>query len=167
MRIGEMMLGEFDREMANTRKTLERVPYEKFGWKPHDKSGTMGWLAGHLADIPGWVKEIIERTELDVAPVGGPPHQPRTYGSVKEVLERFDKHVIAGRGMIAAATDEHLMQPWTLLAGGHKIFTLPRVDVLRSMMMNHMIHHRAQLGVYLRLNSLPVPAIYGPSADEK
>jgi uncharacterized damage-inducible protein DinB len=166
MPINQGLLGEFDHEMANTRKTLERVPEDKFSWKPHAKSGTMIWLAGHVAHIPGWAKETIERDSLDIAPRGQPPPQAELPGSRKELLELFDRSVAAGRAALSGASDEHLMKPWSLLASGKTILTMPRVAVLRGFVMNHLIHHRAQLGVYLRLNDIPVPSIYGPSADE-
>ena len=166
MGLNEALLPEFDQEMANTRKTLERVPEEKLGWKPHEKSGTMGWLATHLANIPTWVNSTIDTDSLDLAPGGVSVGPMPPAKSRKEVLETFDKNVTAARAAIARASDAHLVKPWSLLFGGKTMFTLPRTAVLRSFVMNHSIHHRAQLGVYLRLNNIPVPAIYGPSADE-
>jgi uncharacterized damage-inducible protein DinB len=167
MPINQALLGEFDHEMTNTRKTLERVPEDKFTWKPHAKSGTMIWLAAHVAQLPGWCKETLERSELDIAPVGQPPQKPPVLNTRKDLLDLFDKCAAAGRTALAKATDETMMKPWTLLSGGKTIFTMPRIAVFRGFVMNHLIHHRAQLGVYLRLNDVPVPAIYGPSADEK
>jgi uncharacterized damage-inducible protein DinB len=166
MPIADSILPEFDHEMANTRKTLERVPDDKFGWTPHEKSMTMGRLAGHLAQMPGWGKDTLTTESFDVAPVDGPPVQPSQPKNRQEVLALFDKGVAEVRAALAAAKDDQLLKPWSLLAGGKPIFTMPRIAVLRSMILNHSIHHRAQLGVYLRLNNLPVPAIYGPSADE-
>lgn len=166
MPINQALLAEFDQEMVSTRKTLERVPEDKFGWKPHAKSGTMGWLAGHVAQIPGWGKETFERSELDIAPAGQPPQQPFTPKSRQELLEHFERCSAAGRAALAKASDADMVKPWSLLSGGETILTLPRVAVFRSFVMNHLIHHRAQLGVYLRLNDVPVPAVYGPSADE-
>lgn len=166
MTLSEMLLPEFDQEMAHTRKTLERVPEDKFGWKPHEKSMTMGRLAIHLAELPGWAIFTIDKDSLDIAPVGAPPYQPPKVNSQNELLALFDKNVGASRPVIAGAADAHLMKPWSLLAGGKAIFTLPRFNVLRSAVINHSIHHRAQLGVFLRLNNVPLPAIYGPSADE-
>lgn len=166
MSLSEALLPEFDQETASTRKTLERVPDEKFAWKPHEKSGTLGWLAGHLATITDWVGDTINRDSFDMAPGGvrmTPPPGPKTR---KELLENFDKSVVAARVAIAAASDEHLLKPWSLLNNGQTVLTMPRMAVLRTWVMNHAIHHRAQLGVYLRLNNIPVPAIYGPSADE-
>lgn len=162
MPISEALLPEFDQEMANTRKTLERVPDDKLGWKPHEKSGTMLWLAGHVANIPTWTLITINQDVLDI---GGPFQMPEPK-SRKDLLEMFDKGVADGRAALAGATDAHLMKPWTLKKGAETILSLPRIACLRSFVMNHMIHHRAQLGMYLRLNNIPVPAIYGPSADE-
>ena len=166
MPLNQALLPEFDHELANTRKTLERVPENKFGWKPHDKSFSMSALATHLATLPSWGAMIIQRDSFDLAPEGEPPPVNEPAKSVQELLSRFDKSVADTRDALATATDEDLMKPWSLLKGGSTIFTLPRVAALRSFVMNHNIHHRAQLGVYLRLNNIPVPSIYGPSADE-
>jgi uncharacterized damage-inducible protein DinB len=165
MSIAQALLPEFDQEMGNTRRTLERVPNEKWEWRPHPKSSTMGWLAGHLSNIPTWVNHGIELDKLDIAPEGK-PLRGAPIASRERALEMFDRNVAAARAAIAAASDEHLGKGWTLISNGRPIFTLPRAAVLRSFVMNHMIHHRAQLGVYLRLNDIPVPATYGPSADE-
>ena len=167
MSLSEALLPEYDQEMANTRKTLERVPEAKFTWKPHEKSGTMIWLAGHLANIPEWAVHAINEDVLDMAPKGVPMTPPPTPKSAKELLAIFDKNVAAGRAAIAGASDAHLFKPWSLANNGQTILTLPRIACLRTWVMNHTVHHRAQLGVYLRLNNIPVPAIYGPSADER
>jgi len=165
MPISQALLPEFDNEMANTRKTLERVPDDKFAWKPHEKSFPMGDLATHLANLPSWASFTIGQDSLDIAP-NGEPTKTMPLNSQSEVIENFDKNVAAARAAIAGASDEHLFGNWSLLANGKILMTLPRVAVLRSFVMNHLIHHRAQLGVYLRLNDIPVPSIYGPSADE-
>jgi uncharacterized damage-inducible protein DinB len=166
MTIGQSMLGEYDQEMQNTRKTLERVPDEKWDWKPHEKSGTVGWLTSHLATMPEWAPMTLQTEELDYAPVGGPAYQPPKIANRREALAAFDKGCAAARAAIAGASDQEMVKNWSLLAGGKNVFTLPRVGVLRTMIMNHMIHHRAQLTVYFRLLGIPVPALYGPSADE-
>ena len=166
MSISQALLPEFDHEMANTRKTLERVPEDKFGWKPHEKSMPMGNLAVHLATLPGWTVQTLQQESLDLAPPGGEPFKLPEAKNTKEVVAMFDQNVADARAALAEATDEQLMKPWSLLMTGKTIFTLPRVAVLRGFVMNHSIHHRAQLGVYLRLNDVPVPSIYGPSADE-
>jgi uncharacterized damage-inducible protein DinB len=167
MAINQALLPEFDHEMANTRKTLERIPEDKFGWKPHEKSMTLGRLSGHIAELPGWVAFTIKQDSLDIAPVGAPPQQGVTAKSRQEALDMFDAKVAEARAAIAGASDEQLMKPWSLLSGGKSIMTMPKIAVLRGFVMNHTIHHRAQLGVYLRLNDIPVPSIYGPSADER
>lgn len=166
MTLTEVLLPEFDHEMANTRKTLERVPEDKFAWKPHEKSTSLGGLATHLANIPSWTANTFNQDELDIAPVGGPPFRLEEAKSRAELLEAFDKNVADARAALAAASDEDWQGLWSLLAGGKRIFTLPRTAVMRGFIMSHSIHHRAQLGVYLRLLDVPVPSIYGPSADE-
>jgi uncharacterized damage-inducible protein DinB len=167
MSIREALLPEFDQEMATTRKVLERCPEDKFGWKPHPKSFALGDLATHLVNMCGWMVDTIEKDSFDVAPVGAPPYKEEPARSRKELLEKFDKNVAAARAALSGASDETLMNSWSLLAGGQTLFSMPRVVCIRSFVMNHSIHHRAQLGVYLRLNDVPVPAIYGPSADEQ
>jgi uncharacterized damage-inducible protein DinB len=167
MKIIDTLLPEYDQEMAKTRTVLERCPEDKYDWKPHQKSFSMGALATHIANMPGWGADAITKDSFDVAPPGAPPYKEDPVRSRTELLERFDKNVAAARAAIAGADDNDFMKPWSLLAGGKTIFTMPRIAVLRGMIMNHTIHHRAQLGVYLRLNDVPVPAIYGPSADER
>jgi uncharacterized damage-inducible protein DinB len=166
MSISKFLLPEFEHEMANTRKTLERVPDDKFDWKPHDKSMTLGGLATHLANIPSWTKNTFAVDELDVAPPGAPPYRLEQAKSRAELLDAFDKNVTEARAALEAATDENWQGKWSLLMTGKTIFTLPRPAVFRGFIMSHSIHHRAQLGVYLRLLDVPVPSIYGPSADE-
>jgi uncharacterized damage-inducible protein DinB len=167
MPISQGLLGEYDHEMANARKALERVPDGKFDWKPHPKSMTMGALASHIAFIPQWGALTIQTPQFDTMPGGVPMERPPEMKTRADILAFFDKNVPEARTAIAGASDESLMMPWSLLRQGKAIFTMPRVAVLRSMIMNHMIHHRAQLGVYLRLNDIAVPATYGPSADEQ
>jgi uncharacterized damage-inducible protein DinB len=166
MTVGQSMLPEFDQEMQSTRKTLERCPDEKWGWKPHEKSGTVGWLAGHIAMMPGWTAVTLTTDQLDYAPVDGPAYQPPKTDNRKELLAVFDKNVADARAALAGVSDAEMMKPWKLLAGGKEIFTMPRVACIRGMVMNHLIHHRAQLTVYYRLLGVPVPGLYGPSADE-
>jgi len=165
MGLSDALLPEFDNEMANTRKTLERVPDGKFDWKPHEKSMAMGGLATHLANLPSWGSLTMSSDSFDMAPEGKPLKTPEL-SSTKSVLEKFDENVAATRAAIAGASDADLFKPWTLMSNGNTILTMPKIAVLRSFVMNHLIHHRAQLGVYLRLNDIPVPSIYGPSADE-
>lgn len=166
MRISEMILPEFDLEMQFTRKHLERVPEDRFGWTPHERSMPLGRLAGFLAVIPSWSNDVLEKDSFDVAPPNPTPRfQPPANRA--EMLELFDRNVAAGRAAIAAATDEQMQKPWSLLAAGKPLFTRPRYLVLRLFFLNHAVHHRAQLGVYLRMNGIPVPAVYNDSADEK
>jgi uncharacterized damage-inducible protein DinB len=160
--ISQALLPEFDNEMANTRKSLERVPDDKLSFKPHAKSMTLGGLATHLSTINGWAEAIVGADSFDVS--NAPPNPELK--SRSEFLAAFDKNAAAARKILAGASDAQLLKPWALLSKGQTVFTLPRIAVLRSFVMNHTIHHRAQLGVYLRLNDIPVPSIYGPSADE-
>ncbi len=166
MKLSDTLLPEFDHEMGGTRRTLERVPEEKFDWRPHEKSTPMGGLATHLANLPSWAGHVLNRDALDIAPPGEPPMRVPPATSREELLTAVDRNVAAAREAIASASDEQMLGTWTLLHGGRTIFSMPRVAVLRGMVMNHNVHHRAQLGVYLRMNDVPVPSIYGPSADE-
>lgn len=160
---GEMLLPEFDHEMAGTRKVLERVPFERADWTPHPKSFSLGRLANHLARIPNWGFVTMTETGFDFAqPVPVSPAAATT----AELLAIYDDKVTAARREIAAATDAALAEPWTLRNGVHVLFTLPRAVVLRNLVFNHAVHHRGQMTVYLRLLDVPVPGLYGPSADE-
>lgn len=164
MPISKSLLPEFEHEMANTRRTLERIPEDKFDWKPHEKSMPLGALATHLATIPSWTAKTFEVDELDVAPPGAPPYRLEPKGSRAEVLAMFDENVASARAALDAAIDENWQGKWTLMMTAKPIFSLPRTAVMSGFVMNHLIHHRAQLGVYLLLD-VPVPSIYGPSAD--
>jgi uncharacterized damage-inducible protein DinB len=126
----------------------------------------LGRLAGHLTEIPGWATESIQKDELDLAPPGAPPYEPTVFTSKQQILDLFDQNVATARKAIAGTSDEHILKSWSLLKGGQKLLTMPRIAVIRNFVLNHNVHHRAQLGVYLRLNDIPVPALYGPSADE-
>jgi uncharacterized damage-inducible protein DinB len=165
--IRDALLPEFDHENANTRKVLERCPEDKFGWTPHPKSFTMGALATHIANINGWAVDVLGKDSFDVAPPGAPPYKEEPAASRQELLAKFDEHAKSAREALAAVSDEQLAKTWSLLSGGQTILSMPRIACLRGFVMNHSIHHRAQLTVYLRLNDVPVPAIYGPSADEQ
>jgi uncharacterized damage-inducible protein DinB len=167
MALRDALLPEFDMEMASTRKMLERVPEANLDYRPHAKSGTLGWLARHVADLPAWVVETVNKDELDFAPVGAPRPAPPADESRAAMLASFDRKVAEARAAIAGVSDERLAGQWTLKAGGRTIFTMPRAAVLRSFVMNHLIHHRGQLSVYLRLHDVPLPSIYGPTADTK
>ncbi len=167
MAFTDLLLPEFDEEMAATRRMLERVPDGKGSWQPHARSMTLGRLATHVAEVPGWTARSLTLSEFDIAPPGGPPLQPRTLNTTAEILAVFDENVAAGRRALAAASDAEFSKPWTFKRGGQVIWTKPRHEVFRRMGINHMVHHRAQLGVYLRLQEVPIPGMYGPSADEK
>jgi uncharacterized damage-inducible protein DinB len=162
MGIVDALLPEFDHEMSTTRKLLERVPEEKFGWKPHAKSMTLGDLATHVANIVWWGEVTLDKPEYNAeGQTRAAPLSTRA-----ELLATFDKNVKATRGILAGKSDGELMAPWTLRNGKQTFFTMPKAAVWRSFVMNHLVHHRAQLSVYLRMNDVPLPAIYGPSADE-
>lgn len=167
MTIAESMLPEFDQEMASTRRVLERIPEDKLDWTPHAKSFSMGHLATHVVNLLTWTTVTLENDRFDMMPEGAEPPKTVPLESVSATLELFDENLAAARAAIAAADDARMMSTWTLQANGEDVLTLPKTAVLRSFVMNHSIHHRAQLCVYLRLNDVPVPAIYGPSADEE
>jgi uncharacterized damage-inducible protein DinB len=165
MTLSELLLPEFDQEMADTRRTLERAPMERIDWKPHRKSPTLGWIATFLTVLPTWALSTINTDSFDVAPKEGSPKNSIAASS-DELLGRFDTNVAAARAAIEQASDAHLMQACSLVSAGKSILTKPRIAILRSFVMNHIIHHRAQLCVYLRLNDIPAPGLYDPSADE-
>jgi uncharacterized damage-inducible protein DinB len=163
MPLVDALLPEFDHEMTKTRTVLERLPDEKFDWKPHSRSFSLGALATHVAILPMWGKETLSRSEIDI---GASPQPPEALGSRQEVLTTFDRHVADARVALAGKTDAELMAIWSLERGGRTVFSMPKATVLRSFVLNHLVHHRGQLTVYLRLLDVPVPSIYGPSADE-
>ncbi len=166
MPIFEAFLAELDQETPTTRKMLERVPEKKLDWKPHDKSMPLGRLATHVAELQGWAEAILTQDEFDLAPPGAPPYQPLVLEKVSEMVKLFDTNVEKLRGLLRSTSDADFMKPWTLKMGGQALFSAPRVGVARDMLFNHLIHHRGQLSVYLRLNGVPVPQTYGPTADE-
>ena len=166
MRLSETLLPELDQEMATTRRLLERVPDDHAGWKPHDKSMSLGRLATHVAELPSFVGMILGGTELDLtARAGG--YAPKTLDKHQEMLDLFDANVRTARAALESAENEALLQPWTLRRGEQVLFTLPRMAALRALFFSHTIHHRGQFTVYLRLLDVPVPSLYGPSADEQ
>ena len=162
MALSASLLPEFDYEMATARRVIERVPDDKFDYKPHDKSMTMGRLASHIAEMPNWATSSIAQDSLDLAT----GYQPFTAGSSAELLAAFDKSVAGARAAIAGASDATFFSNWSLKNGDKTLMTMPKIAVVRTFVLNHVIHHRGQLSVYLRLNNLSVPSIYGPSADE-
>lgn len=163
MTICQTLTVDFEDEVKNTRKLLERVPLDEAhrGFQPHPKSMSLEKLATHVAELPSWAKLALE-TELFVLPLD---FKPRIASSAAELLEIFDKAAEEGRAAIASATDEEMQKNWTFKYGDVFSFTETRPKVIRSF-VNHMVHHRAQLGVYLRLNEIAIPGMYGPSADE-
>jgi uncharacterized damage-inducible protein DinB len=163
MAIKDALLADFDHEMGTTRKLLERVPDDKLSWKPHAKSMSLAELATHLSRIPQWGGTILNEPFFDLA-ANPPPSQPENT-SRAEILAAFDETRKRTRGWMDK-TDAEYSSLWTLKRGGQQMFSLPRVSAFRSFILHHVIHHRGQLSVYLRLNDVPVPAIYGPSADE-
>jgi uncharacterized damage-inducible protein DinB len=162
--IKDALLPEFDHETGTTRRLLERVPEDKLTWKPHEKSMTLGRLAMHIAEMPGWGTMAVTQTEIDFSPAA---YKPRIPESRQEILATFEEAVTKCRQALEHVSDAELMATWTMKNDGKPVFSAPRAAVLRSFVMNHMIHHRGQLSVYLRENDVPVPSIYGPSADER
>jgi uncharacterized damage-inducible protein DinB len=165
MTLAQTLLPEFDQEMASTRKLLALVPKARTGWKPHPKSWSLADLSVHVANLPVWAVLTMKSSELDLAPPGGKAFQSPTFSSTDATVKTFDANAAQARAAIAAASDADLLAPWTLKKGGVTMFTLPRAACLRSFVMNHLIHHRGQLTVYLRLCDVPLPPIYGPTAD--
>ncbi|MBX7044500.1 MAG: DinB family protein [Ignavibacteria bacterium] len=164
MQLNEGLIAELQHEAVSTRKMLERVPADKFGWKPHEKSMTLGRLASHIAEIPGWTNETINQDVLDFAKMEYKPFEPN---SAEELVKFFDDKLASALDTLKNnATDENLMGMWTMKNGETVYMTMPRIAVMRGFVLSHLIHHRAQLGVYLRLLDVPVPSSYGPSADE-
>jgi uncharacterized damage-inducible protein DinB len=163
MSLSQSLLPEFDQEMASTRRLLERVPTDKFAWTPHDKSTPLGKLASHVANLPSMASLAVSSPELNVA---GPRTPQPTAETTEELLANFDRAAAAARVSIAGASDEDLFQKFTLRNGERVMFSLPKISALRTFFLSHVIHHRGQLTVYLRLNDIPVPGLYGPSADE-
>ncbi len=165
MRIGDMLLPDFDHEMAVTRTLMERAPESRLQWTPHPRSWTLAELCVHLAQLPLWGVMVIRQTAFDLHPVDGTPLPRPRFESHAATLRTFDEHVAQARHEINGAADEVLLARWTLQDAGRTVFTMPRLSVIRSFVLSHMIHHRGQLSVYLRLCDVPLPAIYGPTAD--
>lgn len=163
MSIAQSLLPEFDYEMANTRRTLERIPEDKLELKPDEKSMSLGRLAGHVAEMVNWGSMVMQTESLNL---DGGDHQALTATSRQQLLAAFDKSVAEARAAIEKGADADMIKNWSLIFGGKPVLSMPRIAVLRSMVLNHIIHHRGQLTVYYRIAGVPVPALYGPSADE-
>ncbi|MBW7864916.1 MAG: damage-inducible protein DinB [Candidatus Hydrogenedens sp.] len=165
MAIAASLIPEFDHETATTRRFLEAVPEDRAGWKSHPKSFSLGELAVHMANIPHWGALTLQSADFDLIGPDGKPKISDPFTTIEALLAAFDANSLAAREALESATDESLMEPWSLKQNGAVIFTLPRVAVLRTMIFSHLIHHRGQLSVYLRLLDVPLPSAYGPSAD--
>ena len=164
MKWSDALVAELDNEIATTRKLLERIPDEKFDWKPHEKSMSAGKLGSHIADIPGWMLSVVNEDEFQLTD----DYKPFEASNSEELLSEYDQRYAQWRAALEGIDDEQLMQSWALKkADGEVAFSMPRGVVIRSFGINHLVHHRGQLAVYLRLLDIPVPAIYGPSADEQ
>ena len=167
MKLNELFLGELDREGPLTRRVLERVPEGRNDWQPHKKSMPLGRLAALVAGMPSWLAMMIDKSEFDLNPPGGSSGSFQTdIRSTGDLVKTMEAGVAAARAALQRTTDEHLMQPWRLLVSGKTVAEHPRHVMLRDS-INHLAHHRGQLTVYLRLNDVPVPAVYGPSADDQ
>jgi len=168
MSLAASLLPEFDYEFSNTRKLLERLPDDHLSWKPHVKSMELGRLAWHVADFPEWCRDTMKLPGMSVTAEDAPKYMNLWQGKKREdILARFDHDLPEARQALAATSDEEMGRNWKMEWMGQTVVDMPRIAVYRSMVMNHMIHHRAQLGVYLRMLNIPIPGLYGPSADEK
>ena len=157
------LIAEMEEEAKTTRACLERIPADKFAWKPHEKSMGFGQLASHIAEMFSWTGATLQHSELDFSKMDYKPFEPQ---STEDLLEFFDKNVTEAIEVLNNTGDEVYLESWTLRNGDAVYFTLPKIATMRSFVMNHIVHHRGQLSVYLRLNEIAVPSIYGPSADE-
>ncbi len=166
MQMTELFLAELEREAAATRRVLERVPEGRNDWKPHEKSMPLGYLAALVATMPAWIEMIIDHDQIDMNPSGEFAYQAKAMNSPTELVAALDEAVAKGRNALRHTDDDHLLTPWRFLVSGHVVMEMPRYINIRDFVLNHLAHHRGQLTVYLRLNDAPVPAIYGPSADE-
>jgi uncharacterized damage-inducible protein DinB len=166
MLIKDALLAEYDHEMATTRRLLERVPEADFDWKPHDRSMSLGRLAGHIVNLPSWCAAAFEHPVLELDTLLDTT-RPAAPASAAALVHDFDANVRTARRLLVESTDARLLAAWTLKHGGQEVFTMPLISAIRSFVMNHLIHHRGQLSVYLRLRGVLVPPIYGPSADEQ
>lgn len=167
MKLTDLFLGELETEAVGTRRTLERVPSGHNSWKPHEKSMELGYLASLCATMPAWIEMMIHRDELDIQSAEGVKFKPQPWSTGADLVKMLDESVAEARRALLNTTEEHLMKPWRFVVAGNVVSENPRYVMIRDAVFNHLAHHRGQLTVYLRLNNAPVPAIYGPSADEK
>jgi len=167
MKLTQLFLEELETEAAGTRRALERVPEGRPDWKPHEKSMPLGYLASLCATMPGWIDLMINKDEWDIQLSNDGKFKPVAWSTREDLLRMFDESLAKGRAALENTTEEHLMKNWRFLVGGHVATDLPRYVMIRDSVFNHLAHHRGQLTVYLRLNEAMVPAIYGPSADER
>ena len=166
MKMTEYFMAQLEREADGTRRTLERVPEGRNDWKPHAKSMPLGYLAALVAKMPSWIEMIIELDEYEMKPSGPSRYVQQPARTTRELVQMFEDSLAAGRAALAGTNDEHLMKSWRLLVSGRVVSEQVRHIALTDAVLSHLAHHRGQLGVYLRLNDVPVPALYGPSADE-
>ena len=166
MKLTELFIADLERDAEATRDVLERVPEGRNNWKPHEKSMELGYLTVLVATMAGWVEFMVNTDEFDIAPVDGPAYKQPTFESRAQLLQLHEESLQKAIAALKNTTDKHLEKPWKFKARGHVINELPRHISIRDSVINHLAHHRGQLTVYLRLTSAPVPAIYGPSADE-
>jgi uncharacterized damage-inducible protein DinB len=164
MKIVDWIATQFDNETKTTRRHLERLPNDKLEWRPHEKSYTAVALASHIVECIQWTPDIFNKTELNFDPA---TYKPYIAGSTAELLEAFEKAVVEGKQALSATDDEAAMQMWSLKFNGQPFFERPRIDVMRDFTLSHLIHHRGQFSVYLRLLGVAVPGSYGPTADEQ
>jgi uncharacterized damage-inducible protein DinB len=157
-------INELEREAASTRKMLERTPMDKLSWAPHDKSSTLEKLLKHVANLPQWVNRVMQQDEIDFAAGGFGPAP--SFESAEELTAQFDKRIAEAKEALEQASEEDFKKNFTIRRGDHIIYNMPKAGILRTMAFNHLIHHRGQLSVYLRLLDVPVPGMYGPSADD-
>jgi uncharacterized damage-inducible protein DinB len=163
MNLIDPVLSELAHEAGTTRRLLERVPAQRLTWAPHKKSMTLGRLATHIAELPGWVGSIVEKDEFDIGTSG---YVPPTLATVGEIVAMFDKNVAMATESLKRQGNDRLLANWQFKKSGQVMMQMPRLAMIRSFLMNHLIHHRGQLSVYLRLQDVPLPSIYGPTADE-
>lgn len=161
--LGQILMAELKHEAVSTRKMLERIPADKLAWKPHEKSMTLEQLAGHIVNMFSWTNVTLKQDELDFAKSD---YKPRSYTQASEFVADFDKNIEVSIETLSHISNETMAENWTMRNGEQVYFTMPRAAVMRTFVINHIIHHRGQLSVYLRLQNVPLPPVYGPTADE-